>query len=441
MPLQTRSVSRASGLAYSPSFHSSASATQIDSRVAADAAAGAAGAAAEKEQGPTGEGQSKAQAPPQTDSTSRTPKDHETPSAEIDGQKEPKAPTVNQIRTLLDAALPCTEGARLIIASPQYPNDTGEDSPIVRLPQEIEGRVTFGVVQTSQHMEYVVHQPLQDGPAAVELCYEIIFIPGSDDCLIKNCTASTLHLTCLDSRWTRWLIRENRRALLRPGLWRIFLPGDEEDAPDRLGTEILLLKRQYTVAIHKASDSPSSKRAANNDDAENPGKRRKLGNDEAESVAVPPASKTAPESASVAESTDAVQSHQLTSSSVREIVNQTGIPLLDLEDKETAVISSLHINGGASQPTSVSTASRSDSYHLSRIQYMGHTPSTSVFSCRHSAIPGLVVAKVPRYDGKSIDKVPAFAHSWKRERDMLKSLRHVSSSVIAVRSHPQIIII
>ncbi|KAL7803363.1 kinase-like domain-containing protein [Trichoderma aethiopicum] len=402
----------------------SASATQTSSR-----AAGA--VAAERGEERTGEREGEAQS--QLKPSSRAPGRQETPAVESDGANEPRAPTVDQIRTLLHAALPSIEGARLVIASPQYPNDTGEDSPIVRLPQEIEGRVTFGIVQNSQHMDYLVQQPLQNGSTAVQLCYEIIFIPGSDACLLKNCTKSTLHLTCLDSRWTRWLIRENRRAVIRPGLWRILRSGDGVDASDRLATEIMLLGRQYTVAIHKAIDSPLAKRGANKDDGEIPGKRRKLGSDEAEGVAVPPASKTAPTSDSVAESTDVVQSHhQLTASSVREIVNPTGIPLLELADKETAVISSLHINGDASQPTPVSTADGSNSYHLSRIQYMGHTPSTSVFSCRHSAVPGLVVAKVPRYDGKSIEQVPAFARSWKRERDMLRGHKH--RNIVALKA-------
>ncbi|PTB66949.1 kinase-like protein [Trichoderma citrinoviride] len=425
MPLQTQDISAP---AYSPSIHSSASETQIDSRAAG---AGAGAGAAEQGEEPTGERETEAQAQPHPDPSPKCPKGQETAPVATDDAKS-KAPTVDQIRTLLDAALPSAGGARLLIASPQYPNDASEDSPIVRLSHEIEGRVTSGVVQNSQHMDYFVQQPLQRGSTAVELCYEITFIPGSDDCLLKNCTNSTLQLTCLDSRWTRWLIRENRRALIRPGLWRIFLAGDEDDASDSLGTEILLLKRQYTVAIHKAIDSPLVKRAANKDDAENPRKRRKLGNDEAEGVAVPLASKTAPDSESIAKSTETVHSHHLTASSVREIVNPTGIPLLELTDKETAVISTLHINGDALQPISVSTAKSTDSYHLSRIQYMGHTPSTSVFSCRHSAIPGLVVAKVPRYDGKSIDKVPAIARSWKRERDMLKG--HSHRNIVALKA-------
>ncbi|OTA05107.1 hypothetical protein A9Z42_0057060 [Trichoderma parareesei] len=429
MPLQTQNISHASGPAYSPSFHSSASATQIDSRAAAAAAAAA--AATKREQERTVELEREAQ--PQAKSAYKAPESQQTSSVVADGANTPKAPTVDQIRTLLYAALPSAEGARLIIASPQYPNDASEDSSVVRLPQEIEGRVTFGLVQSSQHMDYLVQQPLQYGSSAVELCYEVIFIPGSDDCLLRNCSKAPLHMTCLDSRWTRWLIRENRRAVIRPGLWRISLVCNGDDASNRLCTEIMLLRRQYTVAIHRAIDSPLAKRAASEDDAENRGKRRKLGKDEAEDVAVPPASKTAPGSDSIAKRTDIVQSRQLTPSSVRELVNQTGIPLLELADKETAVISSLHINNGEdSQPTPVSTAHGSDSYHLSRIQYMGHTPSTSVFSCRHSAIPGLVVAKVPRYDGKSIEQVPSFARSWKRERDMLRGHKH--RNIVALKA-------
>ncbi|KAL6873023.1 kinase-like domain-containing protein [Trichoderma novae-zelandiae] len=431
MPLQSRNISRASALAYSPSYHSSASATQIDSRARAAAAAATAATAATALAAAESTRQHEREAQPQPSPSARTPDSQEGAVVNPAGAK-PKAPTVDQIRSLLDAALPSAEGARLIIASPQYPNDTSDDSPIVRLPQEIEGRVTFGIIQKSQHMDYLVQQPLRNGSAAVEMCYEIVFVPGSDDCLLTNCTNSTLHLTCLDSRWTRWEIRENRRTLIRPGLWRISPARDGDDASGSLGTEILLLERQYTVAIHEATDLPLDKRAANEDDGENPVKRRKLGNDATESVAVPPNSKPAVESEAITKSTDTVHGLQLAPSSVREIVNQTGIPLLELADKETAVISSLHVSGAALQPKSVSRAHSSDSYHLSRIQYMGHTPSTSVFSCRHSALPGLVVAKVPRYDGKSIDRVPGFARSWKRERDMLKG--HTHRNIVALKA-------
>lgn len=329
-------------------------------------------------------------------------------------------PTIEEITALLTNALPSVPDARLIIASSRYPDNAIGDPSIVVLSQTAKNRVTFGVIQGTRNVDFYMRLPFDSRSTSVELVLQIIYDPGSDDCLLVNRTSTTVCLTSHSSspphrarvEWKGW-------QAIQPGMWRVSVGGDEGDANETHLAEFLLLGRQFTVSIYKANDAQQEKRAADDDAGGNPTKRQRLENNRTEVVQVQSPAKPAIDLGPVVANTDGTENyHQLSPSSVREMVNKAAIPILDLTDGETAVIQT------ASQPENATNST--DTYQLRRVKYIGATLSTSVFACRHSKVSGTVVAKVPRHAGGPVPKLASFAEVWKREDGFLEKISHVS---------------
>lgn len=344
---------------------------------------------------------------------------------------EAPTPTVEQVTALLADALSSMPDARLLFASSQFSKDMSNDSSIVQLSQKIEGRVTFGVIQQTQTVDFSIDLPFNRVEAGCRIFYD----PGSDNCLLVNQKEPNIFLTGLSSSpSTRARVVKDRAHVIRPGMWRISLESDKGDDVERHLAEFLLLRRQFSVAIHKAIDAPSAKRATNDNGREHPTKRQRLESDVTAIVATPSTNKTTIELAPVNADASNVDSHHLTTlSSVREIVNKAAVPFLELTDGETAVIRTPQLSSATSQPKS--TVNGPATYQLRRVKHLGATKSTSVFACRHSAMQELVVAKVLRQGGESAYNVAKFARLWKREKQILDNLKHVGPLIISARQH------
>ncbi|EHK22425.1 uncharacterized protein TRIVIDRAFT_60713 [Trichoderma virens Gv29-8] len=153
-------------------------------------------------------------------------------------------------------------------------------------------------------------------------------------------------------------------------------------------------------------------------------KRLKLNHSAAAISLAQPAPKSAAQlSTASTETTHAESCHLLSFASAREIVDKASVPILDLTDRETAIIQVTHtVSVDVSDP--ISATNTAAAYQLQRIKRLGATLSTRVFKCRHSAIPKPVVAKVLRYKGDSASKLARFAEVWKREKLVLENLKH-----------------
>ncbi|KAL7946059.1 putative serine/threonine protein kinase [Trichoderma barbatum] len=334
----------------------------------------------------------------------------------------PEPPTVDQVIELFNNASPSLPDARLIVASPQYPKDMGGDSSIVPLSHTAKNRVAFGVLQTAHNVDFPIKLPINNYSTIFELVYQIFFDPATDDCLLRNETCLPVYLTCLStSSAPRAYIFGKSSRIIQPGVWRISMEGNECDTAERHLAEFKLLKRRFTVKIHRAIDATSAKRAANHDGEEHGTKRQRLEKEKnaRKIVATPSINRiqTDIESELVIANTD---NDYKVSSSVREIVNKAAVPLLDLTDNETAVVEPLKASSASPQQTSAVKGPAG--YKLQRIKFVGGTRSTSVFSCYHSAVRGPVVAKVLR--SESVRSVYNHARLWKQEKKVLENLNH-----------------
>ncbi|KAM0254877.1 hypothetical protein ACHAQJ_006314 [Trichoderma viride] len=337
-----------------------------------------------------------------------------------------EAPTTEKIAVHLTKALSSVPDARLVVASCRYPKDASKDSSIIRLPQTIKNRVTFGVIQQTKDVDLVMHLPLKRHSTSIELECQIIYDPGSDDCLLVNYTDPELRLVNFSSSPPNLVyVKEKSGHLIQPGMWRISAGGDEGGPDECHLAEFWLLKRQFSVSIRVAKTSPQAKRSADDDTEVNATKKQKLENDLTATRPAQSTNKPTIEPRPATTNAKSTHNHHLASTSpVREIANKTAVPILDLADGETAVVQTIRVRSSISQPAS--SAKDLARYQLQRIEHVGATNSTSVFACQHSAIRGPVVAKVLRHNRDSHNNFTKFASVWKREKTVLEKLKHRS---------------
>ncbi|RFU81623.1 serine threonine kinase [Trichoderma arundinaceum] len=300
--------------------------------------------------------------------------------ATLEARQEAEAAEIEEVTSILTNASPSFPNARLVVASFHYLNKEDTDtkeSAVTRLERPVGGRNILGVTQRTHDVDFIIKLPLD---------------------------------------------------LIQHGMWRVFIHGDGDGGGDCDGDEInakehylvdfLLISRQFSVAIHGAG--PQAKRAAGDEVEANekPAKRQRLGKGVAQATAAQ-ATKPPAELEPVAADT---------STSVlpppREIVNKAANPILELVDGELAVIRTPQVDKATSQANH--TAREQPSYQLQRINHVGVTRSTCVFTCQRFEIPKVVVAKVLRYNGKSAHNLRNFAALWKREKSILEKLDHTN---------------
>lgn len=324
---------------------------------------------------------------------------------------------IEETGAIFPNALPSMPNARLVIASRYYLNadDTStEDSAIIRLPQKISDQNIIGAIQRTHDVDFIIKLSLENRSKPSKLGYQIIYDPGSDDCLFVNQIAKKIALTCLTSPFSHQFIAQNKDEMIHPGIWRISLPEDD-DNDNADGHHLFyfsLLQRQFSVTIREAGQQAKS------------AKRKRLENDSDQVTSAPPTTALSTSQPAVNNSTD---DQQMPSASPREIVNKAAVPLLELADGEVAIVETRYPKSAANEQLS---------YELQRIKQIGTTPSTSVFTCQQSKIttPQIMVAKVLRYDGQSPDNLRKCSMLWGREKSVLEKLNHVSLAAISIYS-------
>ncbi|KAL7938695.1 Ca2+/calmodulin-dependent protein kinase [Trichoderma chlorosporum] len=347
-----------------------------------------------------------------------------------------KAPTVKQMATLLTRALSDVPDARIIVASTRFPNETSRNSSIIPLSYKSKNRVTFGVIQQAQDVDLILQLPLEEGytTAVTNIKCQIVYNPGSDDCLLVNRTELQLRLTNFSSSSNLQLsIMEKGSHFIQPGMWRISIAGDDDDddPEEHHLAEFWLLGRQFDVSIHIAKPSLEAKRGIDDDAEGHISKRQKRSDDFVETASVQPINKTTMEPRPVTTATAMTDARDLTpSSSVRKISDKITVPLLDLADGETAVVRALRDRTDRSQ--SLSAAKGPARYQLQRVREISATKSAAVFACKHSVVPEPVVAKVLRCNRDSPSSLRTSTSLWKTEKTVLEKLKH--RNIVALRA-------
>ncbi|KAK4081681.1 uncharacterized protein Triagg1_2422 [Trichoderma aggressivum f. europaeum] len=349
------------------------------------------------------------------------------------------APTIKQITTLLTRALPDVPDARMIVASTRFPNETSQNSSIIPLSYKAKNRVTFGVIQQAQDVDLILHLPLEDNYTTVDTGIEcqIIYSPGSDDCLLVNHAEPQLRLTNFSSSSNLQLsIMPGGSHFIQPGMWRISIASgsdDDEDLEEHHLAEFLLFGRQFSVSIHIANLSLKTKRGIDDDAEALIGKRQKRNDGLAETASVQPTNTTTMEPRPVTTATEMNNAPDPSPSSpVRQISDKINVPLLDLADGETAVVRAFRDRTDRSHSQSLSAAKGPARYRLRRVKQIAVTKSAVVFACKHSAVSEPVVAKVLRCNKDSPSDLRNSALLWKREKETLEKLKH--RNVIALRA-------
>ncbi|KAL7958798.1 Ca2+/calmodulin-dependent protein kinase [Trichoderma compactum] len=347
------------------------------------------------------------------------------------------APTVKQITTLLTRALSDVLDARMIVASTRFPNETNQNSSILPLSYKAKNRVMFGVVQQAQDVDLMLHLPFEKDYTTVDtdIKCQIVYNPGSDDCLLVNHTEPQLRLTNFSSSSNLQLsIMPGGSRFIQPGMWRISIASgsdDDEDLEEHHLAEFLLLGRQFNVSIHIANLSLKTKRGIDDDAEGLISKRQKRNDDVAETASVQPINLTAMEPKPVTTATEMNDAPDPSPSSpVQQSPDKTNVPLLDLADGQTAVVRAFRDRTYRSQ--SLSAATGPARYQLRRVKQIAVTKSAVVFACKHSAVSGPAVAKALQCNRDSPDDLRNSMLLWKREKESLEKLKH--RNVIALRA-------
>ncbi|KKO97269.1 STE protein kinase [Trichoderma harzianum] len=285
---------------------------------------------------------------------------------------------------------------RLAIA---YPRDRSQylcEDAVAMVEPTIDKHALFGILQREADADCLLAVPYHERDH-IWITYE----PMSDNCSLTLKTDADNHadndaydmfIVNLENAIERlessesnillpvnWEILEPKKTcIIQPGVWRILVKSANEESSI---IDILLLKQPFNIYIHQPDGVTAKKRAATHYITHSLSTKRR---------------KIAPQTAVTNETAahdSLTQTHQNT------------ITLQKLQDGNRAFIRS---QGGLA-------------YYIERVEKLGATPGTCVFSCRHSTIPAkTVAAKVlcHEYYGKGTAEV------WRREKRALEKLQH-----------------
>ncbi|KAK2055568.1 kinase-like protein [Colletotrichum caudatum] len=336
------------------------------------------------------------------------------------------------IEAFANASLASLPNARLIFACCRQPRNT--DSAMIPLPHNIGGWNMVGVVQSTHDVNFTLCVPLDDPPCEpkstrlipLQLRCSIYYDPSDDDCVLVNKSCVSFCLTSLCSSTTSRRLSYDQTVVIKPGMWRISVEVNDRTAEQHL-VDFLVQRRQFTITLHESLPGSSSavKRLASGEEQIAAKRRRREGDVTGVILTTATDPTCKPAVADVAKSlVPAITASQ-------KIARAGGTPLLDLSDGGVAVVRSkpskndeINYSPLTKEPGGVSRCGNQNTYRLHRLERIADTLSASLFTGRHSALSGKVVAKVIRYKGKTAEDLIKCATVWKREKSFLEKLHH-----------------
>lgn len=349
---------------------------------------------------------------PKPDATATAPPPRSEPSLEDTPNRrsvETDVASVEKITSLLRLASLFIPEARLVFYS-HYPTgkDIVKDSAIVHhLPTDTEKNISC-VVQRTQDVDFTFDAQIGDPSRPsqpLNLKFQVIYDPGSDQCLFVNKALEAVCLTSIAQNAEAQFVVLGQKCVIQPGVWKI----SRNTTEDRL-IEFLLCKRQYTFSISQKNDDAQVEQASSDSqNIERSAKRRKL------------SANTSTTTATLKKDYDSHYTKwvQMFISFQKGRRNTTDIALPDLPNGGIATIQT-----PLSQTIFQSELSAS-TYQLKRIKGIATTSNTIVFSCQHS-IHQDVAVKVLQYNNRSLDSLAHSGRLWQKEKDILLKLKHVS---------------
>ncbi|KAL7917436.1 serine threonine protein kinase [Trichoderma austrokoningii] len=291
------------------------------------------------------------------------------------------------ITTLLEDLSFSIPETRLAIYS--RPSDGGnivQSSSIVHAEQLADGTDMLCVAQRPEDADYTIEIHFKSPPQHFNLTNikcQIFYDTGSDNCVLVNRTESILYLIKLEpSSYSSGYVVPDGRYAIQPGLWGIAVA--LSDDVNECIVKFLLRERRHSISIIQRENGALIKQPA-------------LGVNSATDVTPQPA--------------NFIKDPRFSAIKVNEN------PLLDLQDGDVANIQ-------APLPT---TTFRQEFpvYQLKRVRKISEKGYASVFSCRHSLVPGNLAVKVLQHEsGRSLSDLVRCSELWKREKNFLEKLKH-----------------
>lgn len=313
--------------------------------------------------------------------------------------------------------------ARLVFSLSFELSQKDQESKILRIDEKIDDRRIVGVLQRTHDVDFEFNVPLSPTPPPekptryqeLQFSCQILYDPTSDGCYIV-CHSMSMTLMELPSL-QKAKLKIKQRGMIKPGLWRLLAIKQDQNTQTELHMcDLLIVRRQFHISVERGS----TKRRAIEDITTRGLKRPKLFGDLTEVIFKPQVM-----------AQQGKQSSQSTQVSNTSMSNQA--MLTDLNIGDTAWVETEY--AVSSSPASIQKGKSvlgkdndesGDNYSLSRLERVGQTEATAVFACRHSAIvSNNIVAKVLRYSGSG-EGLNSLVKSWKREKQVLEKLNHVS---------------
>lgn len=259
------------------------------------------------------------------------------------------------------------------------------------------------VAQQPEDVDYTIdiqlEEPLPRSKVTSIKC-QIVYDPGSDNCILINRTRDSLDLSNLQQLGSSRIMAINGMSIIQPGAWAIKLARGSSTIDSGFVFEILLRERRHTVAIAQVNDALQSQQI---EDSERSTKRQKPNANFAMNVAPHASSST-------------IDWKQDARDIILTADNNT---LLDLQDGDVATIHA---------PISTTTFQMESSpvrYKIKQVGKIFEQGTTKVSHCHHSLIPGGLAVKVLQHKNKSPRLLVQLSELWKQEKSILKRLNHV----------------
>ncbi|KAL6899982.1 hypothetical protein GGI43DRAFT_54469 [Trichoderma evansii] len=307
------------------------------------------------------------------------------------------------ITTFLSATSVSVPEARLAIKSRYYTTEmitTGTDI-ILSGKTPSQGGIIY-VSQLPEDVDYTIkielEEPLPHSVVKIIEC-QIVYDPGSDNCVFINWTRSILSLSNLRQLNSSKILEVNRMCIIQPGAWGIKLHGVDDATDSGLVFQIWLRERRHAIAIAQ-ENSPLQNQAI--EDSHRSAKRQRIN--------ASPAVDIIPQGSNSTTDWDI---------EAKDNIMTVDSDIFDLQDGGLAMI-----HTPISTPI-FQTHHFPAGYQIKRIGKISEKGTTSILRCDHSLIAGGLAMKVLQYKHKSPSSLVQLSELWKQEKSTLKKLDHV----------------
>lgn len=256
------------------------------------------------------------------------------------------------------------------------------------------------VAQQPGDVDYNIDIPLEKPlphSKATTIKFQIVYDPGSDDCILINRTGALLALFRHQGGLVQ-VLTFNGLVAIQPGMWEIKLHLIDDDIIDNVClVEIWLRERRHAIAIAQPNDELQNQEI---EDSNISTKRQKV-------------------DASLITKNVVLRTFNSATDWKLKSKNSAESNLFELQDGGFATIYTPF------SMTEFQTEHCPTRYRIKRINTISDKPGSKMFRCEHSLISRNLALKVFKYQDKSPRDLIKLSELWQHEKDILNKLNHV----------------